>query len=77
MVDNERKLDVKQMNSLALAYMGDAAYEVYVRKHLLQSIAKPHQLQKLPLNMCLPKRRRKSSIICWGKNCFRRKKKQS
>ncbi|MBY7141663.1 Mini-ribonuclease 3 [Virgibacillus sp. NKC19-3] len=29
--------DVKQMKSLALAYMGDAVYEVYVREHLLQA----------------------------------------
>lgn len=47
MTDYEQNLNVKQLNSLALAYMGDAAYEVYVRKHLLQSgIAKPHQLQR-------------------------------
>ncbi len=28
--------DVKQMKSLALAYMGDAIYETYVRKYLLK-----------------------------------------
>lgn len=29
--------DVKQMKSLALAYMGDAVYEVYVREYLLET----------------------------------------
>ncbi|MFD2043197.1 Mini-ribonuclease 3 [Ornithinibacillus salinisoli] len=40
-------LDVKQMKSLALAYMGDAIYEVYVREHLLQTgQIKPQQLHQ-------------------------------
>ncbi|CDO05212.1 ribonuclease 3 [Oceanobacillus picturae] len=39
--------NVKQMKSLALAYMGDAIYEVYVREHLLDSgQVKPHQLHQ-------------------------------
>ncbi|MUV38063.1 Mini-ribonuclease [Lentibacillus sp. JNUCC-1] len=39
--------DVKQMKSLALAYMGDAVYEVAVRKHLLDSgQIKPKQLHE-------------------------------
>lgn len=29
------KLDLKQLKSLALAYMGDAVYEVHIREHLL------------------------------------------
>lgn len=29
--------DIKQMKSLALAYMGDAVYEVHVREYLLKS----------------------------------------
>ena len=29
-------IDAKQLNSLALAYMGDAVYEQYIRYHLLQ-----------------------------------------
>lgn len=38
-------LDVKQMKSLALAYMGDAIYEVHVREHLLlKGQVKPNQL---------------------------------
>ncbi|MFD1363506.1 Mini-ribonuclease 3 [Lentibacillus salinarum] len=39
--------DVKQMKSLALAYMGDAVYEVHVREHLLKAgKVKPNQLHK-------------------------------
>ncbi|WP_047983306.1 Mini-ribonuclease 3 [Ornithinibacillus californiensis] len=39
--------DIKQMKSLALAYMGDAIYEVYVREHLLEKgTVKPNQLHK-------------------------------
>lgn len=37
--------DLKQMKSLALAYMGDAIYEVYVREYLLRN--KQVQPQKL------------------------------
>ncbi|MCT2536622.1 Mini-ribonuclease 3 [Aquibacillus koreensis] len=29
-------VDVKQMKSLALAYIGDAIYEIYVREHIVQ-----------------------------------------
>src|SRR5699024_11940345 len=40
-------LDVKQMKSLALAYMGDAVYEVRVREYLLYSgKVKPHDLHQ-------------------------------
>ena len=39
------ELDVKQTKSLALAYMGDAIYEVYVREYLLsKGQVKPNQL---------------------------------
>lgn len=38
-------LDVKQLKSLALAYMGDAVYEVHIREHLLKAgKVKPNQL---------------------------------
>lgn len=30
-------VNVKQLNSLALAYIGDAVYEVHVRHHLIES----------------------------------------
>ena len=36
------------MNALAVAYLGDAVFEVYVREYLLteKGIMKPHELQK-------------------------------
>ena len=37
MILYEKKVDEKQLNSLALAYMGDAVLEIYVRRHLLYS----------------------------------------
>ncbi|WP_431802007.1 Mini-ribonuclease 3 [Halobacillus andaensis] len=39
--------NVKQMKSLALAYMGDGVYELYVRRHLLeQGQTRPEQLHR-------------------------------
>ncbi|GAA0326094.1 Mini-ribonuclease 3 [Oceanobacillus sp. FSL W7-1293] len=39
--------DVRQMKSLALAYIGDAIYEVYVREQLLErGTIKPNQLHQ-------------------------------
>lgn len=47
MLHYEKKIDEKQLNSLALAYMGDAIFEVYVRNHLIQhGKVRPHQLHK-------------------------------
>ncbi|WP_203247858.1 Mini-ribonuclease 3 [Sporosarcina beigongshangi] len=44
---NLRDIDVKQLNPLALAYMGDAVYEQAVREHLLRSgRVKPNVLHK-------------------------------
>ena len=41
------KVEYKQLNSLALAYMGDAVYDVYVRHHLLHGgKTKPHRLHR-------------------------------
>ncbi|HEX6922669.1 MAG TPA: Mini-ribonuclease 3 [Bacillales bacterium] len=40
-------MDVKQMNALALAYVGDAVLELYVRKHLISlGLTKPNDLHK-------------------------------
>ena len=40
-------VDVKQLNSLALAYIGDAVYEIYVRHHLLEKgTVRPNQLHR-------------------------------
>jgi ribonuclease III family protein len=47
MLHYEQKIDEKQLNSLALAYMGDAVFEIYIRHHLLQGgKVKPNQLHK-------------------------------
>lgn len=41
------KIDARQLNSLALAYIGDAVYEVHVRTYLLiQGEVKPNQLHQ-------------------------------
>lgn len=41
------KADFRQLNGIALAYLGDAVYEVYVREHLLGlGMSKPNRLQK-------------------------------
>lgn len=40
-------IGVNEMNSLTLAYMGDAVYEFHIRQFLIQSgSVKPHQLHK-------------------------------
>ncbi len=47
MLSNSKNVDEKQLNSLALAYMGDAVYEKYVRLHLLQSgKVRPNKLHR-------------------------------
>lgn len=40
--------DYRQLNGIALAYLGDAAYEVYIRQNLLtKGISKPTKLQHI------------------------------
>ena len=40
------QVDYRQLNGIALAYLGDAAYEVYIRQHLLAlGMSKPTRLQ--------------------------------
>jgi ribonuclease-3 family protein len=47
MLQYENYVDAKQLNSLALAYVGDSVFEVYVRRHLLQSgKVRPHFLHR-------------------------------
>lgn len=47
MLHYDNKVDEKQLNSLALAYMGDAVFETYIRHHLLQNgRVRPHFLHK-------------------------------
>lgn len=46
MIDN-----FSQLNGIALAYMGDAAYEVFIRRHLIaQGMTKPKRLQHVATN---------------------------
>ncbi|WML29447.1 Mini-ribonuclease 3 [Neobacillus sp. OS1-32] len=47
MLENKKTLDAYQMKALALAYMGDAIFETYVRRHLLSAgEVRPHQLHR-------------------------------
>jgi ribonuclease-3 family protein len=47
MLHYEKLIDEKQLNSLALAYMGDAVFETYVRFHLIQNgKVKPNDLHR-------------------------------
>ena len=40
------KPDYQQLNGIALAYLGDAGYEVFIRQHLLAlGMSKPNRLQ--------------------------------
>lgn len=41
----------KQLNGIALAYLGDAVYEVYIRRHLInKGITKPTKLHHTATN---------------------------
>lgn len=43
--------DYKQLNGIALAYLGDAVYEVYIRRHLIQKgLTKPTKLHHTATN---------------------------
>lgn len=47
MTEQTEQVDFRQLNGVALAYMGDAAYEVIIRQHLIaEGLAKPNHLQK-------------------------------
>ncbi|GEN31953.1 ribonuclease-3 family protein [Cerasibacillus quisquiliarum] len=64
------KLDVKQMKSLALAYMGDAVYEVYVREYLLKSgEVKPNELHQRAVTFVSAKAQA-NVILAWLKTDF-------
>lgn len=50
-MENFKLSDVKQLNSLALAYMGDAVFEQVVREHLIRSgRVRPNILHKEATN---------------------------
>lgn len=63
-------LEVKQMKSLALAYMGDAVYEVHVREYLLQTgKVKPNQLHRSAISFVSAKAQA-AVILHWLENEF-------
>lgn len=44
---SRKQIEAKQLNSIVLAYIGDAVYEVYVRQHLIESgQINPHELHQ-------------------------------
>ena len=44
-------MDINQINILVLAYLGDSIYEIYIRKHLIETgINKVNDLQKHATN---------------------------
>lgn len=46
-IEQTKKIDIHNLNVLALAYLGDAVYEIYIRKYLLkQGIVKVKDLQQ-------------------------------
>ncbi|HIW71093.1 MAG TPA: Mini-ribonuclease 3 [Candidatus Levilactobacillus faecigallinarum] len=47
MTNTETTTDATQLNGVALAYLGDATYEVIIRRHLIkEGLAKPNHLQR-------------------------------
>jgi len=63
-------MDVKQVKSLTLAYMGDAVYELYVREHLVQSgQVKPNQLHQKAVQFVSAKAQAKI-ILNWLEEGF-------
>ena len=42
----KEEINKKNINSLSLAYLGDAVYELYIRRHLLKENLKVNELQK-------------------------------
>ncbi len=49
-----------QLNGIALAYMGDAAYEVFIRRHLIeQGLTRPTRLQHVATKYVSAKRRQR------------------
>ncbi|WP_429970574.1 Mini-ribonuclease 3 [Fructilactobacillus sp. Tb1] len=46
MSEPDKNIEFRQLNGIALAYLGDGVYEVFVRRHLIdQGIVRPNQLQ--------------------------------
>lgn len=61
-------IDVKQMKSLSLAYMGDAIYEVYIREYLINSgRVKPNDLHQRAISFVSGKAQA-AIILHWLEN---------
>ena len=50
MLEYQLDIPAEQLPPLALAYIGDAVYELYVRTHLLAQSHKVHTLHRLAIN---------------------------
>ena len=49
-INIKKYINIKNMNSLSLAYLGDAVYELYIREKLIESNMKVKELQKQAIN---------------------------
>ena len=59
------------MNNLVLAYLGDAAFELYIREYLInKGIARVNDLQKLSLNYISAKSQRTILELLESENIF-------
>lgn len=68
-MEQKGKLDVKQLNSLALAYMGDAVHEIFIRRYLLEmGEVKPHLLHKIATKYISAKAQAKVIVTLLEKN---------
>lgn len=64
-------MNTKDKNVLTLAYIGDAIYEVYIRKYLIdQGISKVNSLQKSAINYVSAKNQAKFITILINDNFF-------
>lgn len=64
-------MNTKDKNVLTLAYIGDAIYEVYIRKFLIdQGISKVNNLQKSAINYVSAKNQAKFVTILINDNFF-------
>lgn len=69
--------DSKQLNGLALAYIGDAIFEVYVRHHLLkQGFTKPNDLHKKSSRIVSAKSQAEILFFLQNQSFLRKKRKR-
>lgn len=67
-------VNYKQLNSLALAYMGDAIYDVFIRRHLLASgKTKPHRLHSEATRFVSAKAQAATLKTLIGQGCLKEK----